>query len=562
MKIMKKVIYNKHSVCNALLAFVLIASISISGVCAFLIDKSEKTNTFSVGDVSVQLLTNFDLNNNGTFDTGETNRHELSITGPNSLTSGSVFMMQPFIRNTGSADAYVYIEVGMPKANGIPNVSEWFSINNANTGNGNTQWTLVSSDTSDSNFNYYLYAYNTALAGNSSTSFLFNALSAANFVTGAKMSTGKLTYNSPSDDTSLNNVADIANDIPEDYTDKYIGLDEQGYENGWELILKDEDNKVYGIDINAAAGMITEEDFTYDLSIDDIVSFTYDGQEYTSKDLYAYHYSETFPRSLDMSESDPEEEVIFYSVTPPFTVSMAPTIEIQNQTAPADVADIPEADIDNIENHPENVITDNDFCYAVDPDTNIKTYYYKYGSSWQPIDENVLLDPDGIRFTLEDGYQFFPSGDNLYENRENGELGLINYWDDDWVTTHSFNNYVFVSDANGKNIRMLSQYDEDGNLDTSSITSFTFLTKAEYLQSGTNVSVNDNYQKADGDTVVIENGIIKEIYGQPPAEQKEIKFKAYAIQPNAYTASPATSWTQAANSSTNNITPMGNYTYN
>lgn len=568
--IFKEIITNRHTLYNAVLALVLVFSVSISGVYAFLIARYQKINPFTIGDISIQLLTNFDSNNNGTFDSGETAKHIASLSGPSNLAAGSVFMMQPYVKNTGSADTYVYIEIGVPKtdapvatSNGISNTSELFSINNANTGNGSTQWTLVSSDTSDADYNYYLYAYNTALGTNSDTSYLFNALATANFVTGAKIST-KLSYYAPETEAGLNNVADIANDEPEDYTDKYLGVDDGGYANGWENILNDDTNVVHGIDINAAAGVITEVEFDHDLSIDDIASFIYNGQEYSSKDLYAYHFSATYPRSLDMSGSG-NEEVIFYSITPPLTISDMETINLPffNFDHPINVEDIPE--YSGVLNTILLTLNPNTRIFSLTNSTSmVKTYYVKYGASWIEFDESYLesmTDPDQFSFTIGDGEDYFPCGNDAVRNKINGEVGIRTYWNENYEDIN-IDKYVFVSDANGKNVRMLCQYDDNGHLDTSSITGITFNAKNKYyINSQGNIVINDDYQPTQNDTPVIKNGVVRETYGTPDPSSAQIKIKAYAIQPDAYTSSPVTSWVAAANSNTSIIDPEGNYTY-
>lgn len=176
---------NKKKVMLA--AIVLALVLSIGGVLAYFSDSDEKTNTFTVGKISIQLT-------EPTWDsTGKTKAESVL---PNQLID-----KDPKITNNGKNPAYVFIKVSIPNAevtteteageDGTQNTLQplFKLMNNATppAEGVNEGWVLVSTKNGDAtNPTEYVYAYGTetemeALAvGASTTNPLFSKIKFAN----------------------------------------------------------------------------------------------------------------------------------------------------------------------------------------------------------------------------------------------------------------------------------------------------------------------------------------------------------------------------------------------
>jgi len=169
-------------------AIVLALVLSIGGVLAYFSDTDAKTNTFTVGKISIQL-------------TEPTWTSTGQAKATNILPNQEV-EKDPMITNNGNNPAFVFIEVSIPKKAGnsvlienqdgtspnpVPTTDQpLFELINLDGNVGvNSGWTLISTDTTDTNVNKYVYAYGSSsamssLAVNGETPKLFNKIRLAN----------------------------------------------------------------------------------------------------------------------------------------------------------------------------------------------------------------------------------------------------------------------------------------------------------------------------------------------------------------------------------------------
>ncbi len=150
---------------NAVVSLLLVAALVITGALAFLTAKDNAENKFTVGNVDITLTEpNWDESN------GE------------NIVAGQVIAKDPTITNTGRNEAYVYMMVQVPKADEISIAGNADSIDDYQLFSYtiNDGWALIDEkvDVNDAN-NYYLYAFNTALASEG-TATLFNEVKYAN----------------------------------------------------------------------------------------------------------------------------------------------------------------------------------------------------------------------------------------------------------------------------------------------------------------------------------------------------------------------------------------------
>lgn len=163
-----------------IVSFLLVAAILITGALAYLTATDSKENKFTVGNVSIELT--------------EPNWNEEN--GKN-IVPGETIAKDPQIENTSLNDAYVYIMVTVPKKDQITVNENGSAVVKDNlqlfTYDVNDNWTLINSKSDDANENnYYVYAYNTALAPQGKTEPLFEEVTFANIVSGQIESTEEL----------------------------------------------------------------------------------------------------------------------------------------------------------------------------------------------------------------------------------------------------------------------------------------------------------------------------------------------------------------------------------
>lgn len=194
---MTKKLFNKKSLIYGVVSLTLFAAIILSSAFAWLKARDDVRNSFTLGDVKVELWENFDTNFNGSVERGEIygpdDPDTIMMTGENKILPSETVIKQPYIKNTGKNDAYVYMSVGIPKDDVVisspatgeidydgSGVIEVFSLE----GMDNENWSLVSSDPLriDDNYNYYLYAYNKPLPAGEDTENLFGGVKYANVV--------------------------------------------------------------------------------------------------------------------------------------------------------------------------------------------------------------------------------------------------------------------------------------------------------------------------------------------------------------------------------------------
>lgn len=159
---------------NSFIALMLVAALAITGALAYLTAKDSATNKFTVGNVDIDLTEPSWVEGNG-----------------ENVVPGQVIAKDPTITNTGKNDAFVYLMVSVPKADDITVVDE--STKTSTKVNDlqlfsyelDSGWTLVDSKIdNDDLYNYYLYAYNTALAPEAKTTPAFSTVKFANIAEG------------------------------------------------------------------------------------------------------------------------------------------------------------------------------------------------------------------------------------------------------------------------------------------------------------------------------------------------------------------------------------------
>jgi predicted ribosomally synthesized peptide with SipW-like signal peptide len=213
-------IMNKKKVLIA--AFVLALVLSIGGVLAYFSDSETKTNTFTVGKVRIEL--------------NETAWDTTGKTAAESVLPNQMIDKNPTIKNTGNNAAYVFIKVSIPKANvtieaqdgsgSTTSPQQLFTlINSSNAAGINSGWELVSSVTTGTDVNEYIYSYSsggtmTSLATGTTTPSLFDKIQFVNaqegwgiegqnynvVVTGYAIQTENLTADNVTGNTAVWNV--------------------------------------------------------------------------------------------------------------------------------------------------------------------------------------------------------------------------------------------------------------------------------------------------------------------------------------------------------------------
>lgn len=160
---------------NIIIASAMAVLFLVGGVFAYLTDKDDATNIFTMGDVTIDL-------------------DEPEYPGNDSdevtdIWAGKVITKDPTIENLGDNEAYVYLQISVPKAevittddngnllnNGEPKMQQLFNYV------VNDGWTLLKSNTVGTNVNHYLYAYTSKLAPGEKTPALFDEVVFVNVI--------------------------------------------------------------------------------------------------------------------------------------------------------------------------------------------------------------------------------------------------------------------------------------------------------------------------------------------------------------------------------------------
>ena len=178
---------------NVVMALTLAALLLVGGVFAYLTDTDTQTNTFTMGNVEIDLT-------EPTWDEYPDNNGDGVPDPAEDIWAGKVIAKDPTITNTGDNDAYVYLMVSVPKQNivtaqadGTPNEAAVIQLFNYTV---NAGWTLLKSNTSGADENVYLYAYDTALVpGATTATALFDEIEFVNVIEGQIAS--DVTFNIP-----------------------------------------------------------------------------------------------------------------------------------------------------------------------------------------------------------------------------------------------------------------------------------------------------------------------------------------------------------------------------
>lgn len=155
----------------------LCAALAAGSTVAYLTDKEDVTNQFTVGKVDIE---------------GEEPNYTPDPDGKtNDIVPTEVIAKDPQIENVGKNDAYVYMDVSIPIAKvittdvdgnrqngGVAKDTELFTMNNVSK-----KWTLMYSRRVDNNM-VYVYSYNEILAPGKTTDPLFTSVTFANVVEG------------------------------------------------------------------------------------------------------------------------------------------------------------------------------------------------------------------------------------------------------------------------------------------------------------------------------------------------------------------------------------------
>lgn len=108
---------NRQRILSILLVFALV----ITGLFAFLSATDTKTNVFTIGNIKAELWEDFDIDKNGEITDG-TNGDPDNVFGPETtqpptvenILPGDTILKQPYVKNTGSNEEWVYMIVQVP----------------------------------------------------------------------------------------------------------------------------------------------------------------------------------------------------------------------------------------------------------------------------------------------------------------------------------------------------------------------------------------------------------------------------------------------------------------
>lgn len=172
---------NKTTVTKGICTLAAFALIS-SAAFAYFTDKENKTNTFTVGSVDIELE---EPNWPGDDPQDESEKD---------ITPLTPVAKDPQVTNTGKNDAYVYLEVTLPKATVITANEDGTKNEAANVAlfsyKTNENWKeLTSQKREDDHSVTYVYAYEKVLSPTQVTNPLFNEVALINLVEGQLVET-------------------------------------------------------------------------------------------------------------------------------------------------------------------------------------------------------------------------------------------------------------------------------------------------------------------------------------------------------------------------------------
>lgn len=176
---------------NFIIALAMMLVVVIGGAMAYFTATDEATNTFTVGEVKIQL-------------------EEPGWTAPTNITPNQTISKDPQVKNTGKNDAYVFLKVTVPKATvattsqdgtvATAAAQQLFQLNNSTNKAAvwsgadtiNSTWVQVGEKTSTDDGYVYVFAYGSAqactkLAKDASTSKLFDSVTFVNATEGQSL---------------------------------------------------------------------------------------------------------------------------------------------------------------------------------------------------------------------------------------------------------------------------------------------------------------------------------------------------------------------------------------
>ena len=164
----------KKNIKKTVIVSAIIAVLMIGGISAYFTSIDSAENTWTVGNVEVELL--------------EPGYDQFNETEAKDMTPNKVIHKDPKVQNTGTNDAFVFLKFSVPKANVATAAQDGtkqdaalqelfdYAINDG--------WVKVAEDTSGTDKNTYVFAFGTesactALAKNEETPVLFKNTEAA-----------------------------------------------------------------------------------------------------------------------------------------------------------------------------------------------------------------------------------------------------------------------------------------------------------------------------------------------------------------------------------------------
>ena len=185
---MEKVKNNKK---NLIIALAMMLVVVVGGVMAYFTSTDEATNTFTVGEVKIEV-------------------NEPNWTAPTAITPNMTIVKDPQIKNIGTNDSYVFLKVTVPKATlktvaqdgtvATAAVHQLFQLNNSSnktavwsgTDTINSTWVQVGQKETTDDAYVYVFAYGTSeactkLAKDASTSNLFDSVTFVNATDGQEL---------------------------------------------------------------------------------------------------------------------------------------------------------------------------------------------------------------------------------------------------------------------------------------------------------------------------------------------------------------------------------------
>lgn len=172
---------NKISKKPIIISAALCALLAIGGSLAYFTDNDAAQNQLEIGEVKI------DLTEPIWDEQPAENDNDIPDDAENIVPCQEI-QKDPMVTNKGVNDAYIFLKVTVPKADiytaqedGTKNdkaVTQLFDFTS------DSDWTLLSTDTSDSNVNVYVYGYNYIVSPEDSTSKLFESVTFCNAIEG------------------------------------------------------------------------------------------------------------------------------------------------------------------------------------------------------------------------------------------------------------------------------------------------------------------------------------------------------------------------------------------